>query len=74
MRRVLEIIESENLGKYEENVSLKKYTTYKVGGLATALVIPENLECLIELLKFLKKNDIKHKILGRGSNLIFNDA
>lgn len=63
-----------DIGQVLKDVNIKEYTTYKVGGLATALVIPENLECLIELLKFLKKNDIKHKILGRGSNLIFNDA
>lgn len=63
-----------NVGQVLKDVNIKEYTTYKAGGIATALVIPENLECLIELLKFLKKNDIKHKILGRGSNLIFNDA
>lgn len=72
MRRVLEIIESENLGKYEENVSLKKYTTYKVGGKASIMVYPKNVECLIRLLKVIKEEKVKYKILGNGSNVLFS--
>ena len=64
MRRVLEIIESENLGKYEENVSLKKYTTYKVGGKASIMVYPKNIDCLIRLLKVIKEEKVKYKVLG----------
>lgn len=55
-----------------ENINIKEYTTYHVGGIARALVYPENVESLINLLKFLKTNDIKHKVIGRGSNLIFS--
>ena len=62
------------VGQVLENVNIKEYTTYKAGGRAIALVIPNNLECLITLLKYLRNKDIKHKILGRGSNLIFNDS
>lgn len=63
-----------DVGQVLQNVNIKEYTTYKAGGLATGLVIPKNVESLIELLKFLRKNNIKHKVLGRGSNLIFNDS
>lgn len=70
---IKELIDLE-IGQVLKDVNIKEYTTYKAGGIATGLVIPNDLECLIELLKFLKKNNIKHKILGRGSNLIFNDA
>lgn len=72
MRRVLETIESENLGKYEENVSLKKYTTYKVGGKASIVVYPKNVECLIKLLKVIKEENVKYKVLGNGSNVLFS--
>lgn len=72
MRRVLEIIESENLGKYEENVSLKKYTTYKVGGKASIMVYPKNIDCLIRLLKVIKEEKVKYKVLGNGSNVLFS--
>lgn len=63
-----------DVGQVLQNVNIKEYTTYKAGGLATGLVIPKNVESLIDLLKFLRKNNIKHKVLGRGSNLIFNDS
>ncbi len=72
MRNVLETIESENIGKYEENVSLKKHTTYKVGGKATIIVYPKNVDCLIKLLKVIKKEHIKYMILGNGSNVLFS--
>ncbi len=72
MRKVLEVIESENLGKYEEDVSLKKYTTYKVGGKASVIVYPKNVDCLIRLLKVIKEENVKYKVLGKGSNVLFS--
>lgn len=54
-----------------ENVSLKKYTTFKLNETASLIAIPENINSLINLLKYLKENNIKHKIIGNGSNLIF---
>jgi len=54
-------------------IKLKDHTTYKVGG-KTTLISPKNTDCLIKVLKFLKENNIKYKILGNGSNLIFNDS
>ena len=72
MRKVLEVIESENLGKYEEDVSLKKYTTYNVGGKASVIVYPKNVDCLIKLLKVIKEENVKYKVLGKGSNVLFS--
>lgn len=72
MRKVLEVIESENLGKYEEDVYLKKYTTYKVGGKASVIVYPKNVDCLIRLLKVIKEENVKYKVLGKGSNVLFS--
>lgn len=63
----------EKFGKVFENVSLKNYNTYKVGGNAKYLSIPSDKDNLVELIKFLKKEKIKFFILGNGSNLIFSD-
>ena len=73
MNDVIEKIKELNIGKIEENVSLKKYTTYRVGGLATAVVYPKNTASLVKLLRFLKSENIPYKILGNGSNLLFSD-
>lgn len=56
-----------------ESIMLKNYTTYKVGGKAI-LVSPKNVDSLIKLIKYLKENQIKYKVLGNGSNLIFNST
>lgn len=73
MEIVKEFIEKNSIGKYEENVSLAKHTTYRVGGNAKMFVYPKNQEKLINLLNFLKNNKIKYKVLGNGSNTLFSD-
>ncbi len=73
MKEVLEVLEQENIGKIEKNVSLKKYTTYRVGGVASAIIYPKNIDALVRSIKILKDNHITYKILGNGSNLLFSD-
>ena len=56
-----------------ESIVLKDYTTYKVGGKST-LVVPKNINNLKKLIIFLRESNIKYKILGNGSNVIFNNS
>ena len=69
--KILEI-KNLNIGKVEEDASLKKYTTYCVGGTCSCIVFPKNVECLIKLIKFLRNEQIPYKLLGKGSNLLFS--
>ena len=69
---ILKKLKNLKCGKVE-TIKLKDYTTYRVGGMTT-LISPKNTECLITILKFLRANEIKYKILGNGSNLIFNNC
>ena len=71
--KLIEQIEQLNIGDVIENADLREYTTYKAGGKALAIVIPDDLSGLIKLLKFLREKKVKYKILGNGSNLIFSD-
>lgn len=71
--KLIEQIEKLNIGDIIENADLREYTTYKAGGKALAIVIPDDLTGLINLIKFLKEKKVKYKILGNGSNLIFSD-
>ena len=57
---------------YEENISLKKYNTYRIDILAKYMVFPKKTKELIELINFARTNNIKYMILGNGSNVIFN--
>ncbi|MCI8548478.1 MAG: UDP-N-acetylmuramate dehydrogenase [Bacilli bacterium] len=73
MTEFLKEIIQKNLGKIEENVSLQKYTTYKVGGVCRALIYPKDIDKLVEILRLIKKYKIPYKIIGNGSNLLFSD-
>jgi UDP-N-acetylmuramate dehydrogenase len=70
---------SEYLNKQEkrcivkENESLKDYCTFKIGGTAELLVMPENCGTLIDLIRIIKEQDIKYYILGNGSNVLIAD-
>lgn len=70
---VIDKIEKLNIGDVLKKVNLKDYTTYKAGGFAD-IVIPDDIDSLITLIKFLKQEKVKYKILGNGSNLIFSDG
>lgn len=67
-------LEKINCGKVLENCSLKQYTTYRAGGIADYIVFPESIEQLKNLMSYLKEKNIKHKVVGYGSNLLFSDG
>ncbi len=73
MSDLIEKLNSLNIGKVEENVSLSKLTTYKVGGRVKALVYPKDISSLTRLLRFLRGENILFKVIGNGSNLLFSD-
>lgn len=73
MSSIVEFIETNNIGKYLENVDLSKYTTYKVGGIAKLMVYPKDEKKLILLLRELKRTNTRYKVLGKGSNVLFSD-
>ena len=58
--------------KYYEDISLKKYNTYRIDTKCKYLVFPQNEEELINILKEIKKEKIKYLVLGNGSNIIFS--
>ena len=62
-------IEKANLGRVDKNVSLSKYTTYRVGGVAKAFVYPKNVSSLITLLKILNMNNIKYKMVSEKEKI-----
>lgn len=73
MNDIIQKIKEENICKIDEGVSLSKLTTYRVGGKALCIAYPKDINELVNLLKLLKSNDVKYKLLGNGSNLLFSD-
>lgn len=72
MNEFIKELKEKNIAKILEYESLKKYTTFKVGGIARLILIPTSIENLQELLLLIKKYKLKYKILGNGSNLVFS--
>ncbi len=59
---------------FQRNIPLSRLSTFHIGGDADYLLTPSTPQCVIEALRFLKTEGIRHLILGRGSNLLFDDA
>ncbi len=73
MKEIIKKIKDLDIGEIKINVPLKEHTTYKVGGISSAFVYPKDIDSLKKVLKLLKENNIKHMILGNGSNVLFSD-
>ena len=65
------IEELAKFGKVKENVDLKSYNTYKVSTISKYLIDVKSEELLVNLIEYLKENNIKYFILGNGSNVVF---
>ncbi len=57
----------------QENILLKDYTTFRIGGPARFFCIVTNEDELIEAVSFSKKKNIPFFVLGGGSNLLVSD-
>jgi UDP-N-acetylmuramate dehydrogenase len=56
------------------NGSMAKYTTFKVGGKAEAIVFPKGRDELSRLIRGVNSIGVPWVILGRGSNVVIADA
>lgn len=62
-----------NIGTVLRDEPMYKHTTFKVGGPAFVFVQAKDVLSLINTVRYCKKNEINYFIVGRGSNLIFDD-
>ena len=55
------------------NESLKKHTTYGIGGPADLMIFPKSKQDLIKVIEIINDNKIQLTILGSGSNVLVSD-
>lgn len=55
------------------NESMKKYTSFKIGGVADLIVLPNSIEQISEIIKLCNKYKINYIVLGNGTNVLIND-
>lgn len=59
--------------EFYQNESLRKYCTFRIGGDARYVAIVHNQSEMLSVLNSCIQHDIRHKIIGRGANLLFDD-
>ena len=59
--------------KIQKNISLSKYTSFKIGGAARYFCVTENVDEIKEALEFAGENKLEVFVLGGGSNLLISD-
>lgn len=59
--------------KIEVNKSMKKYTSFKVGGMADIIAFVNQINQLKKLIAYLKRNEILYFVIGNGTNLLIKD-
>ncbi len=63
-----------DMSKIRINEPMSKHTTFRLGGVADALVMPETIDELTACLKYAKENKIPVTIIGNGSKLLVLDG
>ena len=63
---------SNNIEMYED-ISLKKYNTYRLDVKCDYLIFPKDIDEVVKLISFLKENNYKYLVLGNGSNVVFKN-
>ena len=65
------ICKEDNVLPYE---SMACHTSIKAGGKCRAYVTPDDMATFVELVVFLRQNNIEYFVAGNGSNLLVSDA
>lgn len=53
---------------------LARYTTFHIGGVASALVLPRTKKALVQAIAHAEAHDIRYRVVGGMSNLLCSDA
>lgn len=73
MQQWISLLSELNVGKIYLNEPLAKHTTWRIGGPADALIVPDTREQLQELITLLHQHEIPWMQIGRGSNMLVSD-
>lgn len=56
------------------NEPMKNHTSFKIGGLADKIIMPENEDELIKLVEECRRDKINYFVMGNGSNILVRDG
>jgi len=55
------------------NEPMKNHTSFKIGGPADILVIPDSVDEIVYSIKYCMANEVEYYVIGNGSNLLVRD-
>lgn len=61
-------------GRIKENEPMKNHTSFRVGGAARVLILPESKQEILYALNCCREHGVHFFIMGKGSNLIVRDS
>jgi len=70
---VLDILDTKEI-PYKQNEPMAKHTTFKIGGNADLLVLPDNEEKIIQCFLIAKEFGLPAFVMGNGSNILVHDG
>jgi len=73
MEQLIAELARAQVGRVKVQEPLAPYTTWKIGGPADVLIIPENREELAAAIGLLHRHGVPWQVLGRGSNTLVSD-
>lgn len=73
MQQWISKLSHQEVGTVLLNEPMSKYTTWKIGGPADALIVPENKEQLASLVRLLHEERVPWMTVGKGSNMLVSD-
>jgi UDP-N-acetylmuramate dehydrogenase len=74
MQKLLELLrETAGLEAVLEQESMKKHTTFRIGGPADVFVVPDSIEKAAQVIRICREQNVPFYILGNGSNLLVSD-
>jgi UDP-N-acetylmuramate dehydrogenase len=59
--------------KVFKDESLKRYSSFRIGGKARYLIKVYNQKALIDTMEVIKKEGLKYIVIGEGTNILFGD-
>lgn len=60
--------------EFREDAPMSDYTSFKTGGPAELVVMPNSIEALSALISACRESEIKPYIIGNGSNILVSDS
>ncbi|MDB5085068.1 MAG: UDP-N-acetylenolpyruvoylglucosamine reductase [Bacilli bacterium] len=69
-----EILSSVDVGEVSFCEPMSRHTTWRIGGLADAFVVPGEISHLVTLASVLAEHSLPWFVIGRGSNLLVRDG